>query len=93
MPGDGAAGSGLYVDPGREPLAFLAAAAWRLPVLLAGDAYPQGERVAVNGDELIIELEIPAVFTSAELEPGLQVLVAGRRAQQVAKQAFVGVTE
>lgn len=33
--GYGAAGSGLYLDPGREPLRYAAAAIERLPVLLA----------------------------------------------------------
>ena len=33
--GYGARGSGLYLDPGREPLAFLAGVVQRLPLLLA----------------------------------------------------------
>ncbi|MET0343643.1 MAG: hypothetical protein ABW252_21705 [Polyangiales bacterium] len=35
--GHGARGSGLYFDPGREPLAFLQAASTRLPVLLLSE--------------------------------------------------------
>ena len=34
--GYGVAGSGIYLDPGADPLAFLTAAATRLPFLLAG---------------------------------------------------------
>ncbi len=34
--GYGVHGSGIYIDPGAEPLAFLAAAAARLPLLLLG---------------------------------------------------------
>ena len=34
--GYGAIGSGLYIDPGRQPLAFLAALAERWPILFAG---------------------------------------------------------
>ncbi len=34
--GYGASGGGLYIDPGREPLVFLGAAALRLPVLALG---------------------------------------------------------
>lgn len=34
--GYGVHGSGIYLDPGAEPLAFLSAAATRLPFLLAG---------------------------------------------------------
>jgi hypothetical protein len=34
--GYGAAGSGLYIDPGQDPIGYLAAAATRIPALLAG---------------------------------------------------------
>jgi hypothetical protein len=42
--GYGSAGSGIYFDPGRDPLGFLEAAAARLPVLLVGQfAFPPAD--------------------------------------------------
>jgi hypothetical protein len=42
--GYGSAGSGIYFDPGRDPIGFLGAASTRLPVLLVGQfAFPPAD--------------------------------------------------
>ena len=65
--GFGAYGSGLYIDPGRDPLAYLLALCERGPVLLLGQFLaPPGEVQAVAGAPWgALILGLAAAFTVA----------------------------
>lgn len=67
--GYGAFGSDAYHDPGREPLAFIAAAAVHIPILLGAQfgsgAPPIADLYAVGPPQLALSLIITALVTLA----------------------------
>ena len=72
--GYGSYGSGLYVDPGRQPLSFIEIASTRLPILLLGQfALPWADLWEMY--PLVAPLVRPAVMGLALLVLGALVLV------------------
>jgi hypothetical protein len=66
--GHGARGSGLYLDPGRDPLNFVVAMMERGPVLLLAQFFiPPAEAASLGGGAFLKPLVVFAVFFSVAL--------------------------
>jgi hypothetical protein len=80
--GYGARGGGMYIDPGREPLAFLRAVGERLPLLLLAQlAFPPSE-IAMLMSDTRIQAFLPVAIVAAS---GLGLIVwLGARKEKTA---------
>lgn len=80
--GYGARGGGMYIDPAREPLAFLSAVGERLPVLLLGQlAFPPAD-IAMVLSETSVRAFFPVALVAASALGGL--LWLGARKEKTA---------
>ena len=80
LTGHGARGSGLYLDPGRDPAHFLVAMMERGPVLLLGQFFiPPAEAASLGGGAYVKPLLVFAAFFSVALLVAFAPLLARSR--------------